>query len=344
MSKSTDLVSTFLRADVPILLWGAPGTGKTSAVEAMAEERGVHLEVLIGSTIDPTDLGRPIVSKDDNVVLAPPSWARRIRNKLDEGKECWLFLDELLSVPPSVQAAFLRVTQERQVAEVSIKGCKILAATNPPGQAVDVYELSHASANRWAHIDWEVDAEDWCSSELGGWGHPSKDLEDIRAKVAGWIQQQPTALLNPPPDNSEDIKGWPSPRSWSNLITALGKQGLDASHSRTISDALIGAPATTEFFTWMENMDLPSPLDLLSGREELPERGDRAMMCMTAATSYALNHGKFTDLWKLCMKQREDLSIISARRAVTALKKINIQPEMTKDLETLIARIRSFNG
>jgi predicted GTPase len=72
-------------ARVPVLLWGAPGTGKTSTIRAMAEAMGWPCETVIASIREPSDFNEP--PRGMRVVVgllgedAPdaPKWARAVR-------------------------------------------------------------------------------------------------------------------------------------------------------------------------------------------------------------------------------------------------------------------------
>lgn len=343
--NNADIIQQLTAADVPLLFWGAPGVGKTACITDVARDNDVHLEVLIGSTIDPTDLGRPVVQENGDVKLAPPTWARRIRGALAANKKTWLFLDELTCAPPSVQAALLRVVQERQVADCSIAGCRILAAANPVEHAVDSVDLSHASANRWAHVDWMLDVDEWVGGELGGWGKPSTRLSEIRGLVTTWVKQKPDTLLAPPPAHVESIKGWPSPRAWSNAIAAIGNiETLHSKLGQTIATSLLGAVAH-ELIAWSRDVTLPSAEDLLNGTEPLPARGDRAMLATSIVTSYVVNKPeRLPDFWKLCNQQRSDLCILTAKRAMKALDAAGIDPKMTPAMSSIIDKIRSLEN
>ena len=108
-NPAAEALGVAVAARVPVLLWGAPGTGKTSAIRAMAQTMGLPCETVIASIREPSDFaGLPIVV-GDGVRFAPPAWARR----LAEAGRGLLFLDELSTAPPAVQAALLRVVLER---------------------------------------------------------------------------------------------------------------------------------------------------------------------------------------------------------------------------------------
>ena len=131
-NPAVEALGIAVAARVPVLLWGAPGTGKTSAIRAMAQTMGMPCETVIASIREPSDFaGLPIVV-GDGVRFAPPAWARR----LAETGHGLLFLDELSTAPLAVQAALLRVVLERVVGDLTLPDAvAVVAAANPPEQA-----------------------------------------------------------------------------------------------------------------------------------------------------------------------------------------------------------------
>ena len=319
-----------IRADVPILFSGAPGIGKTAAITALAKKNNIHLEVLIGSILDPTDIERPFISNNNTVESSAAPWARRLHYSLSQKKECWLFLDELISAPPAIQAAFLRVINERQVGDVSISGCQIIAATNPIEYAANGEIISAATANRFLHIDWVVDPDDWCVGELSNWGKEEvSDNTEMKNKVVSWIKTNPQSLLIPPKENQEEITGWPSPRSWSNVIKCIDSMGcgdkLDQDAKKIII-GLVGAEGYS-FFSWIFDSDIPTAKELLDGVKPVPSRADRATLAITVALTYAVKTNRLTDFWKLCETIREDTALRAVSMAIRVLetKKIDFE-------------------
>ena len=78
---TTEAAAVAVGIGAPVILWGAPGTGKTSVIRGLADAWGLECEVVVASIHDPTDFsGLPVVG-DEGVSLAPPAWARRLSER-----------------------------------------------------------------------------------------------------------------------------------------------------------------------------------------------------------------------------------------------------------------------
>jgi hypothetical protein len=269
-------------ADVPTILWGPPGVGKTAHVLALARARGVHVEVLIGSTLDPVDVGGYLVPHEGRVTSIPPPWAAR----LHERPGSWLFLDELSCAPASVRAALLRVVHDRHCAGIDLR-CRVIAAANDADMAAAGGELDPATANRMAHFEFRPVPAEWCAGELSGWGEHNTDtaLAAARAAVTSYISAHAAALLAPP-DGSAPPRGWPSPRSWSHVARACAH--TPRPKWRSVAAALVGPAAAGEWAEWLAALDLPAAEDLLAGLAKLPTRPDQLRASLLSATAAAL--------------------------------------------------------
>ena len=183
---AAEALGVAVAARVPVLLWGAPGTGKTSAIRAMAAAMGWPCETVIASIREPSDFaGLPVVIGQD-VRFAPPAWARR----LAEAGHGLLFLDELSTAPPAVQAALLRVVLERVVGDLELPpDVAVVAAANPPEQAADGWDLSAPLANRLCHLPWDIDPLAVADGLAGGFPAPH-----VPALPDGWVAEQHLAL------------------------------------------------------------------------------------------------------------------------------------------------------
>ena len=72
-------------ANLPVLLWGEPGIGKSSALQQLSDRLEVPMETVIASIHEPSDFaGLPVVGDDpatQGVPMAPPDWAVRLAKR-----------------------------------------------------------------------------------------------------------------------------------------------------------------------------------------------------------------------------------------------------------------------
>ncbi|MGA5764530.1 AAA family ATPase [Nonomuraea bangladeshensis] len=277
-------------ADLPVLLWGEPGIGKTAALTQLADSLDLPLTTVIASVHEPSDFsGLPVVGDDpatQGVPMAPPDWAVHLAR---EGRGL-LFLDELSTAPPAVQAALLRLVLERRVGALRLPpGVRIVAAANPRSSAADGWELSPPLANRFVHLRWAHDHDVVVRGLAGTWPRaslprldPARLAEAVtfaRRAVCGLLAARP-ALVHQLPQNEARRGGpWPSPRSW-DMALRLVAFATAAGTSREVLSMLVrgtvGDGPGLELLASMDRMDLPDPETLLAdpAGAELPERGD----------------------------------------------------------------------
>jgi hypothetical protein len=277
-------------ADLPVLLWGEPGIGKTAALTQLAEALDLPLTTVIASVHEPSDFsGLPVVGDDpavQGVPMAPPDWAVRL---VRAGRGL-LFLDELSTAPPAVQAALLRLVLERRVGALRLPpGVRIVAAANPRASAADGWELSAPLANRFVHLQWTYDHEVVVRGLGGTWPRASLPRLDpgrlrdavafARRAVCRLLATRPTLVHRLP--NNEARRGgpWPSPRSWEmtlRLIAFATAAGTSREVLSMLVRGTVGDGPGLELLASLDRMDLPDPEALLAdpAAVALPERGD----------------------------------------------------------------------
>jgi len=285
-------------AKAPVILWGGPGTGKSAAVQSLGAALKRPVVTVIASLREPADFaGLPVVAADGSVRLAEPSWARQLAAS-DEGV---LFLDEVTTAPPAVQAALLRVVLERVVGDMTLpEGVAVVAAANPPDMTAGAWDLSAPLANRFCHIDWPVDTGRYLEALATGWpvpdmafgtAEPDAALSgQIRAAIGGFLRSRPALLHAMPQDVASAGRAWPSPRSWdlgARLWIAAEQAKRERATVLTLISGCIGAGAARELLVWQEEADLPDPEEVLRDpdRFRLPDRGDRQFAVLSALTA-----------------------------------------------------------
>ncbi|MFC8384041.1 AAA family ATPase [Nocardia sp. NPDC057272] len=327
-------------ADLPVLLWGEPGIGKTAALTQLAQSLDLPLTTVIASVHEPSDFsGLPIIGDDpatQGVPMAPPDWAVRL---VRAGRGL-LFLDELSTAPPAVQAALLRVVLERRVGALELPpGVRIVAAANPRSSAADGWELSPPLANRFVHLQWTHE-HDVVVRGLGGtWPHatlprlaPESLPEAVafaRRAVCTLLAARPKLVHQMPTTETRRGGAWASPRSWEMTVRLIAF-ATAADASRDVLSQLIrgtvGDGPGFELLTSIDRMDLPDPEALLADpvAAELPTRGDLRQAVLdgvVAAVRKRPERARWDAAWSLLVKAVEtgapDLVVVPATTLAT---------------------------
>jgi len=310
--------------------------GKTAAITALAESLSLPLEIVLASIREPADFAGLPVIRDDGVRMEAPSWARR----LAEAGKGILFLDEISTAPPAVQAALLRVVLDRVVGDLALPpGVAIVAAANPPEQAAGGWDLSPPLANRFCHLTWTLDSGAWVDGMIRGWPSPTVSplpkgweagIPAARSLVAAFIRHRPHLLLQLPQSEEQAGKAWPSPRSWdmsARLLAASARAGEDV--QAILVGGCVGEGPALEFLSWRRNLDLPDPEDILRDPDKfkVPERGDQAFAVLTAVVTAAvgnLTSERWMAAWTVLARAAEqgakDIAAASAKALAQARK------------------------
>ncbi|MEW1741124.1 MoxR family ATPase [Nocardia beijingensis] len=327
-------------ADLPVLLWGEPGIGKTAALTQLAADLDLPLTTVIASVHEPSDFsGLPIIGDDPaehGVPMAPPDWAVRL---VRAGRGL-LFLDELSTAPPAVQAALLRLVLERRIGALQLPPeVRIVAAANPRSSAADGWELSPPLANRFVHLQWTHD-HDVVVRGLGGtWPHvtlprlaPEKLGDAVafaRRAVCGLLAARPALVHQLPSTETRRGGPWPSPRSWEMTLRLIAF-ATAADSSRDVLSLLVrgavGDGPGFELLAALDRMDLPDPEALLAdpAAAVLPERGDLRQAVLdgvVAAVRKRPEKSRWDAAWALLVKASEtgapDLIVVPATTLAT---------------------------
>ena len=233
-SRIQHVLSDLLANRWPIFVWGPPGVGKSSVVARIAREKELALIDVRASLLDPTDLrGIPYVS-DGMATWSPPSFLPR-----DQASGGILFFDELNAAPPLVQASLYQLTLDRRVGEYELPpGWRIVAAGNRAEDASVVYRMPAALANRFVHLDFEVDVDDWVAWAMEAQIHPL---------VIAFIRTRRELLL----DMKNLERAFPTPRAWEMLSDVVNRMGSPKEAADTLI-GVVGEGAALEFIGFCE--------------------------------------------------------------------------------------------
>lgn len=321
------------QSKVPILYSGEPGGGKSSSIAAFGKAIDLLTEVVIASIREPSDFSGLPVLTDGGVILHAPSWAHRL-HKAGGGL---LFLDEISTAAPAVQASLLRVVLDRVVGDLELpEKTLVIAACNPVDQAAGGWDLTPPLANRFCHLRWRVNSDHWIDGMVSGFPSPEvvklpsdweeQHLPQARALVASFIKARPALLLVLPKDESQMGGAWASPRSWTmaaSMLAACKSVNAPKECQIELVAGCVGDAPALEFVNWAEQLDLPDPEVVLANPEKfkLPKRGDRVYACLSSVLAAILNNNtpkRWVAGWKVLAKtQDEGMADIGASMAIT---------------------------
>ncbi|CAB4541490.1 unannotated protein [freshwater metagenome] len=319
-----------LQVGQPVLLWGGPGEGKSRMIEQVAEQLNRPCEVVVGSVREASDfVGLPI-RVGNSVSFAPPLWATRCI----EHPNTVVFLDELTTAAPSVQAAMLRVILEREVGDLRLPPTvSFVAAANPPEVSAGGDDLSPPLANRFCHLDWQADTAHWVSGMIRGWQPeevpqvPSSytiELAHWKAMLAGFITARPSILREVPTDTVSQGRAWPSPRTWDQahrVAAAADAAGAAFAVRSALVTGLVGVGAAIEFLRFANTAELADPEQLLADPSSLvaSSRVDillASLAAVTAAVAVDCTLQRWQFAWQVlavaCEAGRADVAAVAS--------------------------------
>lgn len=270
-----------LRKKRPIFLWGPPGIGKSDIVaQITASLPNSHLIDVRLSLWEPTDIkGIPYFNSNANTMSwAPPSelpsqeFAAQYDNIV-------LFLDEMNSAAPSVQAAAYQLILNRKVGTYKLPdNVLIVAAGNREADKGVTYRMPAPLANRFVHLELAVNFDDWFSWAVNN---------QIHKDVVGYLTFAKKDLYDFDPKSPS--RSFATPRSWS-FVSELLEDDIDAGTTTDLVAGAIGEGLAVKFMAHRKvAASMPNPSDILAGKvKEMKSKEISAMYSLTVSLCYEL--------------------------------------------------------
>ncbi|MDD3468150.1 MAG: MoxR family ATPase, partial [Campylobacterales bacterium] len=265
LKKELDIL---LDINVPVFIHGSPGIGKSYIVNELASTRGWQISDVRLSQLDSVDLrGIPSIVNGKTVWMPPiflPTEGTGI-----------LFLDELNSATPSVQAAIYQLILDRKIGEYSMpKDWRIVCAGNRVSDRGIVFRLPSPLANRMVHLVAGAKFEDFKVWAIQNGLHPT---------IVAFLGFRPDLLSQEAPKEAETNPAFATPRSW----TMLSKIAHSADNLESYAPLIYGAVgygAGIEFLSYLKTYaEIPDVDAILRGEEVPTPTNPGALYALTAA-------------------------------------------------------------
>jgi len=290
MSKATDIsvrqvgpkgakkaIRKAIKVRRPTFLWGPPGIGKSDVVKQIGDELNREVIDVRLALWEPTDIkGIPYYNADQGKMV----WAPPAELPTDSDSTAIIFLDELNSAPPAVQAAAYQLILNRRVGTYHLpKGVDVVAAGNREGDRGVTYRMPAPLANRFVHLEMKVDFDDFQD-----WA----TLNKVHPDVVGYVGFAKQDLYDFDPKSPS--KSFATPRSWVFVSDLLSDDDTDNDTLATLIAGAVGDGLANKFMAHRKIAGkLPKAEDILDGKvKDLQIKEVSAMYSLTVSLCYEL--------------------------------------------------------
>jgi hypothetical protein len=265
----------------PIFLWGPPGIGKSDIVSQITDSFTNSLLIDIRLSLwEPTDIkGIPYFdSNASKMVWGAPSELPD-EDLASQYDNIVLFLDEMNSAAPAVQAAAYQLILNRRVGQYKLPdNVMIVAAGNREADKGVTYRMPAPLANRFVHLEMAVSFDDWFQ-----WAVDNRVHQD----VVGYLQFSKQDLYDFDPKSPS--RSFATPRSWS-FVSELLEDELDENTTTDLVAGAVGEGLAVKFMAHRKvASQMPNPTDILEGKvKEMKAKEISAMYSLTVSLCYEL--------------------------------------------------------
>lgn len=250
-----------IESDVPFMLHGEPGIGKTEGIEGIAADMGMPSQTDSLGTMESVDLrGLPGHDGKGGVAWSKPDFLVRLEALAaasPTGRVLW-FVDEINTNGQAVQVPLMQAFRKRSIGPHALPaGVRLAAAGNRMQDRAAAQRMGTALNNRLLHLDVDNPAnpdgvKDWARWAAGAQIHPAVIAFIMLRGAPSGIEGQPgfqPGLIHHMEPNDPNARAFPSPRSWSEVskIMAALDNGAPERTRLPLVTGLVGDKAATEF-------------------------------------------------------------------------------------------------
>ena len=346
MSESRQINSVQARRSIlkafkhkrPLFLWGPPGIGKSELVEDITAELGGHMIDLRLGQMEPTDIrGIPFYNRDNGKM----DWAAPIDLPDEELAGQYpivvLFMDEMNSSAPSVQAAAYQLILNRRIGKYKLpENVVMVAAGNRESDKGVTYRMPTPLANRFIHQEMKCDFASWQEWAVN---------KNIHKDVVGYLSFAKQDLYDF--DAKSASRAFATPRSWSFVSEILSDEEGDDDTVMNLIAGTVGEGLAVKFMAHRKVAGrMPRPEDILSGKvDTLDVKEVSAMYSLVISMCYELKgaierkvadkefHAMADNFFKFAMDNFETEIVVMAARIALTTYNLPFQPTKLKNFD-----------
>ena len=211
--RPTDLLPEFRAnalADIPTMIWGPPGIGKSDLAYQFANSMNAKMYELRANLFDPVDVrgGLKVVEMKDGTYRTRYGVPEDYPDSDYQGAVA-LFIDEISNAPKATQNALLQLLLNKRIGTYQLPvNTIIIAAGNRAQDRAAVHDMPAPVRTRFAHYTLEANVDDWVKWAM---------INNVDDSITSFIRMRPSLLHS---TDGTDY-AFPSPRTWAMLNRKL---------------------------------------------------------------------------------------------------------------------------
>jgi hypothetical protein len=329
----------------PVFLWGPPGIGKSDIIKQLGEELEAHVIDVRLSLWEPTDIkGIPYFDSNDGTMRWAPPSELPSKEEAKKHKQIILFMDEMNAAAPSVQAAAYQLVLNRRVGTYELPDNVVMvAAGNRETDKGVSYRMPAPLANRFLHLEMQVDWEDWQEWAV---------LNKIHKDVVGYLTFSKKDLYDFDPKSNS--RAFATPRTWSFVSELLIDDDTDESTLTDLTSGSIGEGLAIKFMAHRKHASkMPDPTDILNGKvKKMDNKEISAMYSLTVSLCYELKEAcdkgaknwndQVNNFFQFIMDNFETELVIMGTKLALSTYKLPLDPDEIKCFDDFHAKFGKY--